>query len=562
MSRIPIFVIMVFFLLAAAMNAIAGETRGILLTPGGACGDKADKFASPLNLRPINPTFQCPRSLWLWNVDYALNQAEQVKLLQFCRDRHINRLYLYTGSKRLYSEPCLGQLRQFMRAARASGLQVEALDGWKDAILPEKQNEFLAALKRIIDYNLSSAPEECFAGFQSDVEPITMKEYHNPPENKPRFDLLYVELHAKCREMIDKSGLKNFVLGMAVQQNLDRDPPEMYITWNNVKAGTLTHLAKIADYFAVMSYHDRADKIVSAAAGEVNLMGEVGRKAWVGVETLDINALDGSPRSLSFYEEGLDKMEIELEKVYNCFAGQAGFGGLAIHHYESYRRMTDGPRDMKRSPPPQLVAKEIGQVKIDGKDGEWGNILPVPATGAGRVVHGRAKWKGEVDLGAEFRFAWDSGHVYVLATVKDDHYCFVNGGEDIWKWDHIELWFNVPGHGEIFQLGLTPGNFDRNPGNVYLWHPTEWSSSRRAGLAQQVEYAAERLPEGYRVECIIPAILLGLEKFKPGDKIKILAEAGDADDPKEPCRCMVSIAPKRDRGEPDTFAVLELKTEK
>ncbi len=52
------------------------------------------------------------------------------------------------------------------------------------------------------------------------------------------------------------------------------------------------------------------------------------------METLDI-ADGGDPATITFREEGRTYMEGELRKVYAAYGGNAAFGGIAMHHYDS-----------------------------------------------------------------------------------------------------------------------------------------------------------------------------------------------------------------------------------
>jgi hypothetical protein len=45
---------------------------------------------------------------------------------------------------------------------------------------------------------------------------------------------------------------------------------------------------------------------------------------------------------LTFFEEGPEAMERELETVVSAWGDRPGFGGVAIHHYRSFRRLVEG----------------------------------------------------------------------------------------------------------------------------------------------------------------------------------------------------------------------------
>ncbi len=500
---------------------------------------KMRRYHEPLNLRPITPAFTAHRALWLWNSGYVLDVKERKMLLDFLAGRKINTLYLCTSSRLLFSPENTPRLKEFIRLANGQGIRVEALDGWKEAVLPAQHDAFLASLQRVLDYNRTAAPEERFSGFQSDIEPVLMKQYHASPEMRRRMDHDFIELHAKCRDMIRQSGERDFVFGLAANEHLPRDlkRPGRHIRWRGRTASKLEHLLDIFDYFAVMSYHDSASRTIAASQGYVDLAGAKGKKVYVGSETLDIIPLSGS-RSITFYEEGLDYMEQELEKIDRHYRKSPGYGGLAIHHYESYRRMTDGAR-----PIPQLAAPALTTGKrycADRKE---------------QVVHGKRKWRGPADFSVCWQFGWTPEFLIVTADVTDDQLiCGRRSGEDLWLDDHLELWFQRPGDGKSIQIGISPSDGVANQ----VWFPREWDDAARRALGESVSVERRASSAGYHITARIPASAFGLKQYAKGMTLRILAEAGDSD-PGEDAGAMLSLAPHREREKPATYHELRLQ---
>jgi len=180
---------------------------------------------------------------------------------------------------------------------------------------------------------------------------------------------------------------------------------------------------------------------------------------------------------------------------------------------------------------------------------------------AEQVAYGRKNWRDAADLSARIKFAWNAQALMVQATVTDDKYCFVAEGEDLWKSDHLEVFCAVGSNDDFLQLGVTPGDFKTfRPELVHIWHPQDWTAEKRDGIARSVKVTTHRLTENsYQLECVIPAAVFGLEKLRAGDKLKLLVEVGDTDDPQSPAKSMISVAPKRDRETPSSYAILELK---
>ncbi len=498
------------------------------------------RYYEPLNLKPISCTFQTPRAMWLWEFRYALLPAERAILLDFMAGRHISTLYM-SAPKSAFTPANIKPLKAFIRAAGERGIRVEALDGWKEAALPEHHEEFLASLQRVLDYNRAAAPEERFAGFQSDIEPVTLKRYHESPESRRQIDRAFIELHAKCRQLIDRSGQNNFVFGLAASEYLGKDlnRADRFIEWRGKTAAKLEHLSDIFDYLAVMSYYDQAERTIDVSQNHVKVMAQKGKKVFIGCETLDVVPLFGGSRAITFYEEGLQYMERQLQKVDVWYRDNPGYGGIAIHHYESYRRMTDGPRPMPNLKPPALQTAQV--FRADTPE---------------QVVYGKKEWRGPNDFSAQWRFDWTPDALKISVELTDDVLMTGrNAREDLWQDDHLELWWErVAPPGEVVQLGIPLNSADRN----YVWHPGNRPASERQALADLVSSTLTRTEHGVQVQIMIPAAAFGVKSFSRGMKLRLLAEAGDSD-PAGNAKTMLSLAPHREREKSSTFNELELR---
>lgn len=511
-----------------------------------------------VNMREIKPDYSCPRAMWIWSADLCLDDKESDQLIKFCNLRKINTLYFYTGRAAMFTtEPSLSNLKRFLRKAHAADIKVQGLDGWNDAFLPEKQPLFLAAIRRILDYNKLVLPEERFDGFQSDVEPVTFKGYHKSAENKKRIDLQFIELHAKGRDLITQSGVKNFEYGLAILESHDKDKPDTYVTWNGKTGNVAEHAIDIFDYFAIMSYHDLARVTIKAAQYNIDLAAAKGKKALVGAETLDFFTKYQGSRSITFHEEGVDEMEKELNKVYTHFKDNKGFGGFAIHHYASYLTLPDKPRRIEAIAAPELKAEKLENPEIGNII--WQKKYPFLMNRKDQVTHARKDWKGTLDLSAAAWFGYTTDALYLRAEVKDDVILTKESGRDMWKRDHVELWFNVQGKEDFFQVGMTPSEFDKSLNNAYVWLPARLSEEERAKLAGQITYRFEKSGDGYILECKIPYAALG-SGFDAVTKhgLNVLLEVGDSDNMDDSPKTQISNAPGKSREKAETYSKLVL----
>ena len=524
--------------------------------PAVAAATKAPQ--EPVNMREIKPDYSCPRAMWIWNVNFGLDDKESDLLIKFCGLRKINVLYFYTGRAAMFTEePGLRDLKGFLRKAHAAGIKVHGLDGWNDAFLPEKQPVFLAAIQRILDYNQQVAADERFDGFQSDVEPVTFKGYHQSPENKKRIDLQFIELHAKGRDLITRSGSKDFEYGLAILESHDKDKPETYVTWNGKTGNVAEHAIDIFDYFAIMSYHDLARVTVKSAQYDIDLAAAKGKKALIGAETLDFFTKYQGSREITFYEEGVDEMEKELNKVHNHFKDNKGFGGFAIHHYDSYRTLPDNPRQIASIAAPELKAEKLENPET-GKI-IWQKKYPLLMNRQDQVIHSGKDWKGTADLSAAVWFGYTRDALYLRAEIRDDVILTKESGRDMWKRDHVELWINIPGQEDSFQAGMTPAEFDKPLNNAYVWLPSHLSEDERSALAAQITYKFEKSADGYILECKVPYAAFGSSFDAVAQNgLKVLFEVGDSDNMNDAPKTQISNAPGKSRGKAETYSKLVL----
>jgi hypothetical protein len=514
--------------------------------------------ASPINDRAVTLDYECPRSMWVWVTDDALDPKKGSDLIEFSRRRHIDILYLYTGSQSIFKGEERIKLRRFIAAAHAAGIKVEALDGWKEAVYPEEQGKFLKSLENVLEYNSTVEAKERFSGFQSDVEPQCLEAFHTSPDSRKKIELNYVKLHYLCRQLIDSYKFNyDFKFGMAVSEHLDAYAKKWKVNYAGRELSVLEHFLSICDYLAIMCYYDTPGMTIRRSQGQVDAAKKAGITAWVGFESLDVHSSFGGSRSITYYEEGLEQMEKNMRTVYKHYQNNEGFGGLALHYYTSLRRLPDKPRDIQFKQGPALQAPYVSQINIDGNTSDWKSTPQLKANSATHVVHGQEKWHGKNDLSMTVHTAWDEQNIYFLAEITDDIHVSGDGGEDLWKWDHLEIWLQAGK--KRFQIGIAPKDFTEKSTYIHVWHPLEMSPKQRSDIAGQINCATLKTTNGYIIEGRIPVSSLGMSELKQNDSVNILFELGDADKKNEACRTMLSVAPSREREIQTTYARMKLK---
>ena len=97
------------------------------------------------------------------------------------------------------------------------------------------------------------------------------------------------------------------------------------------------------DEVVVMAYYDNRDDIISESSVVAQWVQDHDKQMWIAVETQDLEGNSRGNADQTFYEEGWEFMEGELSNVQEHFSSEETFGGMAIHHYKSYRFMKKLP---------------------------------------------------------------------------------------------------------------------------------------------------------------------------------------------------------------------------
>ncbi|MFE6076912.1 Ig-like domain-containing protein [Paenibacillus sp. NPDC057886] len=295
------------------------------------------------------------RAMWIWEPEsykLLLNPGSRQVLESFITDTQtfgqtpVQTLYLAVGGYAGYDalEAQEVELRSFVSWAHSKNLQVHALiaGGTTPAYMgayAKYHHHAVQEMEQVINYNLAAGDTEKFDGINVDIEPYISPDFKDPSH------FLQKEYLDGLQKMIgrrDTAGIR-LPFGPAVPKWYDTSDQAANIVWNGSSKWLSEHVQDISDYISIMDYRDTADGsagIIAGAAGELAYADQIGKpnSVVIGVETLDI-ANSGDPETITFWEEGRIHMEAELDKVYAAYGQSSAFGGIAVHHYDSYRAL-------------------------------------------------------------------------------------------------------------------------------------------------------------------------------------------------------------------------------
>ena len=292
---------------------------------------------------------QAARALWVWEpatVQLLEDPASHAILGRLMDDLDLSKqtyktIYLYAdrydGSYALVENPVA--YRSLIRWAHSRGYYVYALLGSSFYVAPmysytRYHSKAMELMENVLNYNISSTPEEQFDGINIDIEP------HGLPEwlQRPTVQLQYLDMLNEMMQRKIASG-QNLNVGPAIPRWLDKNHECTDITWNGATKNCAQHIQDITDYVSVMDYRDQVDGpsgIIEHGIGEIEYADQIGKYVLIGVETDQISAT-GDPAVITFQEEGGIVMEQLLAMVYKTFSSHPSFLGIAVHHYDSYR---------------------------------------------------------------------------------------------------------------------------------------------------------------------------------------------------------------------------------
>jgi hypothetical protein len=363
-----------------------------LLTLVASCAQAND---TTLISQPATTTsVTAPRALWVWNAGVITQQDARTQLFEFCRAKNISILYVHLGdflSDKKRDENDVKHvtktsLGDFLAAAHAQNIRVEALDGDPSFARATQHESALRRLELALDYNRTAPAVRRLDGFQWDIEPYVLKEFKDETQHDAVLGE-FLDIVKKSRDMVQDNLTQNtdFRLGFALPFWMDSEAQS--IAWNGEKKPATFHVLEILKslpqaYVALMAYRDKADGdggSVAVVRGEIEYAAQHAPnvKIVVGQET---GAVKGDPPSITFYEEGEGALETALVHINAAYGASPVYGGVAIHHLDSYRDLI--------ARLPQKASPVTGEVSLHISSPEENDRATLETTVSGKASGG------------------------------------------------------------------------------------------------------------------------------------------------------------------------------
>lgn len=273
---------------------------------------------------------QLPRAMWVWDARLVLKPETRNALLQFCRRHSIQTLYLSAYN---LQPPLEKGYRDFNIRAHRMGITVHALAGdprWGQSRYHQIPLDWCEAVRA---FNAQGTAPERFDGIHSDVEVYLLSKSWN---ERPA-ELLggYLDLHVKMRDSLRQD--RGLTFGVDIPFWFD-DDPSFRILWQGAVKPPSYHILDLVDEVAVMAYRNFAegpDGTIQLVSLEMDYADRIGKKVMVGQETQE----DLFPAYVTFGGTSCQEFNLQVEKIESALGSRPSFGGIALHHYESYKKL-------------------------------------------------------------------------------------------------------------------------------------------------------------------------------------------------------------------------------
>ena len=269
--------------------------------------------------------------MWVWEARVIIDGESRRALLRFCQRHQIDTLYLSAYNLR---PPIDASYREFNKLAHRAALRVDALAGdprWGKARYRSVPLEWVNSVRA---FNAAASPEERFDGIHTDVEVYLLSKTWN--EQPAQLLGGYLDLNAKIARIL-KEDPEPLSFGVDIPFWFD-DDPNYRILWNGQIKPPSFHVLDTVGEVTVMAYRNFSegpDGTVELVSLEMGYADGVHKKVFIGQETQE----DLFPAYVTFGGTSCAQLDRELKKIRQALGSRPSFGGFAIHHYQSYRKL-------------------------------------------------------------------------------------------------------------------------------------------------------------------------------------------------------------------------------
>lgn len=282
---------------------------------------------------PAQDIIEPPRAMWVWNVNIPASKDATKKLIEFCKSKNINRLYLSASN---FNEQNIRNFRLFNQFAHNAGIFVHALAGDPRWGLERYHQQPLRWVEEVLSFNRTVRAIERFDGLQNDTEVYLLGKPWE--QNKERILREYLDLNKKIVDLrqIEESDI---IYACDIPFWYD-DDPSLVVNWNGETKPPSFHILDTVDFVTIMDYRNFSDGpngSIALVKKEIEYANSAAKKIYIGQETKE----GLYPEYITFGGMTEQEMESQVKKLVAVYINEPSFAGIAIHHYNSYRKLCE-----------------------------------------------------------------------------------------------------------------------------------------------------------------------------------------------------------------------------
>jgi hypothetical protein len=325
--------------ISVSLEGIPHFLRRGVITVGGVALLSAFTL-SPCSLQGAKGEPGSELGMWVWQHKDLEDSEGQERLLAFCRERGIGRIFVEItfggepGNRKLKGQE---RLRDLLRKAAEAGIIVEALDGHQEMSLEKCREDTLQRLDLVLAFQAELPVSARFAGLHYDMEPYLGERWKSGDEQGVMRETL--ETMAAIREKVTPD--TGLTLAYDIPSWYDRHPDTLSIVFAGAKKNFHQHIQDLSDYIGIMSYRREAGMILDICAAEFAYGNAIGKKVYPAMET---GRLKDEPE-ITFYGAAPEVFLGVLKEVQEAKEATPSFGGVFLHYYESLRELFDQKGD-------------------------------------------------------------------------------------------------------------------------------------------------------------------------------------------------------------------------
>jgi hypothetical protein len=246
-------------------------------------------------------------ALWVWWWETPAALVRNVEANGF------SRVYLYAEGG------FDTKVRKAIAALGAEGIGVEALGG-ESRWATTQRADLLDFVRSAVAYQRSAPANAELAGIHLDVEPYGLASWDR-------------DLDATAGSLVRSLSAATQAAGALP---VAADIPFWFdgIHASKGAPSLAERIIRGTDATTIMAYRDSGPDVIGVAKQEVAIAARFGKLTTIGLETGEV-----TPEQVTFWEEGRAALDEAVAEIRARFADVPGFGGVAIHHYESLQSL-------------------------------------------------------------------------------------------------------------------------------------------------------------------------------------------------------------------------------